>query len=215
MRVEPDTLTWTSVAPPKLRCLKNVGVSVENKVSNDALQVDQWTNCLLKVKSDKDAEQFAKLFNHFAPRAKAFLMKSGASEPQAEETTQEAMAQVWRKANLFDPTRASATTWIFTIVRNRNIDAIRKRRRPEPDELAWGMDAPPDPSDIVEMSQEERRLREALNALPAQQREVIEKAYFGEYSHSDIAELTGLPLGTIKSRIRLGLDRLRHELKKK
>ena len=186
--------------------------SVEGIVSKDVPKADQWTLCLLKVKSDRDAEQFARLFGHFAPRVKGFLMKSGASEALADETTQEAMALVWRKSDQFDPARASAATWIFTIVRNKQIDAIRKQRRPEPEELPWGMDAPPDAAEIVEVSQEEERLRMAVKELPARQREIIEKAYFGELTHTQISDVTGLPLGTIKSRIRLGLERLRHEL---
>lgn len=176
---------------------------------------DPWTKCLLSIQTDRDPEQFARLFNHFAPRVKGFLIKSGASENLAEDTAQEAMALVWRKAHLFDPTRASAATWIFTIVRNKQIDTIRKQRRPEPEDIPWGQEAPPDAAEIFETSEEETRVRQAVRQLPERQREIVEKAYFGDLSHSEIAEVTGLPLGTIKSRIRLALDRLRHELTSK
>ncbi len=104
-------------------------------------------------------------------------------------------------------------TWIFTIARNRKIDAFRKQRRPEPEDLTWGPEAEPDQADALALQQESEKLGEAIAALPAKQRELIEKAYFGDLSHSEIAEQTGLPLGTIKSRIRLALDRLRHAMK--
>ena len=174
---------------------------------------DVWTECLLAIQSAQDVQSFTRLFNHFAPRAKAFLMKSGTSAAQAEDVMQEAMAQVWRKAGLFDPKVATASTWIFTIVRNKRIDAIRKERRPEPEELDWGPDQVEDPAEATAAAQEQELLRKAVARLPSNQRDIIEKAYFGDLSHSEIADFTGLPLGTIKSRIRLGLERLRHELK--
>lgn len=173
---------------------------------------DPWSECLVNIQKSKDMESFTKLFRHFAPRVKAFLMKSGAGHAQAEDVMQDAMAQVWRKAELFDPTRATAATWIFTIVRNRQIDLIRKERRPEPEDLPWGPEAQPNPEEETVAAQEQENLRKAIQRLPDTQREIIEKAYFGDLSHSEIAEYTGLPLGTIKSRIRLGLERLRHEL---
>ena len=121
-------------------------------------------------------------------------------------------AAVWNKAHLFDPTRASVATWIFTITRNRRIDALRKQRRPEPEELSWGPQEEPEQADALALSQETARLGEALSNLPKKQRMLIEKAYFGDLSHSEIANETGLPLGTIKSRIRLALERLRRSM---
>jgi RNA polymerase sigma factor (sigma-70 family) len=191
----------------------NVDGSVIN-VSEPTERVDQWTICLVEFQKSRDAEHFAELFGHFAPRVKAFLMKSGASESLAEETTQEAMAAVWQKAAMFDPSLASAATWIFTVVRNKQIDAIRKQRRPQPEDLPWGEDAPASAESIVAASQEHQMLRRCLAELPDPQRRMIEQAYFGDLSHHEIAESTGLPLGTIKSRIRLGLERLRYEMKK-
>ena len=96
-----------------------------------------WEELMLMVGTNQDRSAFKHLFNHFAPRIKSFLMKAGADPTMAEECSQEAMATVWNKAKLFDPARASASTWIFTIARNKRIDAIRKIRRPEPDELTW------------------------------------------------------------------------------
>jgi RNA polymerase sigma factor (sigma-70 family) len=128
----------------------------------------------------RDQSAFAELFRHFAPRVKAFLMKSGASDTLAEECTQEVMATLWHKAHLFDPTRASVATWIFTIARNRKIDMIRKNRRPEPEDLPWGPEAEPDQEEALALQQESDKLGDALRRLPEKQRELVEKAYFGE-----------------------------------
>ncbi len=174
----------------------------------------RWAECMKAVHRDRDRDAFAQLFRHFAPRVKAFLMKSGTDASLAEECAQDVMATVWRKAHLYDPSRASVATWIFTVARNRRIDAVRKMRRPEPEDLAWGPEAEPDPADVVAMQEESTRLAAALAVLPEKQRALIEKAYFGELSHSEIAAATGLPLGTIKSRIRLALDRLRHAMQR-
>ena len=131
----------------------------------------------------------------------------------AEECTQEVMATLWHKAHLFDPSRASVATWIFTIARNKKIDALRKQRRPEPEDLQWGPKSEPEASDILALQQDANQLTLAMTALPSQQRDLIKKAYFGELSHSEIAAETGLPLGTIKSRLRLALSKLRQTMK--
>ncbi|MDJ0821771.1 MAG: sigma-70 family RNA polymerase sigma factor [Paracoccaceae bacterium] len=170
---------------------------------------------MLRIRDQKDETAFVEMFGHFAPRVKAFLMRSGSDAATAEECVQEVMATVWHKAHLFDPSRASVATWVFTIARNKKIDALRKQRRPEPEELTWGPAAEPDQADVIGLQQESEQLGEAIASLPAKQRELIEKAYFGDLSHSEIAEQTGLPLGTIKSRIRLALERLRHAMDQK
>lgn len=170
-------------------------------------------NHVIRIRDTQDQVAFAELFRHFAPRVKAFLMQSGADSSLAEECAQEVMATLWHKAHMFDPTRATVATWVFTIARNRKIDALRKQRRPEPEELPWGPEAEPDQEDILSLQEDTRALSQALAELPAKQRELIERAYFGDLSHSEIAAQTGLPLGTIKSRIRLALDRLRHTMK--
>ena len=171
-----------------------------------------WVDHVRRICLDQDQGSFAELFGHFAPRVKAFLMKSGANEALAEECAQDVMATLWHKAHLFDPTRASVSTWIFTIARNKKIDALRKQRRPEPEDLPWGPEPEPDQADVMALQQDSRRLEDALKQLPEKQRELIERAYFGDLTHSEIAAETGLPLGTIKSRIRLALERLRHTM---
>lgn len=176
-------------------------------------QEANWVSLVDRIRTQQDQAAFAALFRHFAPRIKGFLMKSGASESLAEECTQEAMATLWHKAHLFDPSRASVSTWVFTIARNKRIDMLRKQQRPDPEDLPWGPEAEPDQADVIELQEESERLSKALAELPEKQRTLVEKAYFGDMSHSEIATETGLPLGTIKSRIRLALERLRHEMK--
>ncbi|MEM9579757.1 MAG: sigma-70 family RNA polymerase sigma factor [Pseudomonadota bacterium] len=174
---------------------------------------EDWIAQIIAIRDKQDQRAFAEVFSHFAPRVKSFLMKGGADAALAEECTQEVMATLWRKAHMFDPSRASVATWIFTIARNRKIDALRKQRRPEPEDLPWGPEHEPDAVEVIGLNQETAKLAEAIAELPAKQRKLIESAYFGDLSHSEIAKATGLPLGKIKSRIRLALERLRRAMK--
>jgi RNA polymerase sigma-70 factor (ECF subfamily) len=190
--------------------LSRAGPGLNNDATAGKLE---WVAQVLRVRDHQDQTAFAELFRHFAPRIKGFLIKSGADAALAEECAQDVMATLWRKSHLYDPARASVATWIFTIARNRRIDAIRKQRRPEPEDLTWGPEPEPDQEDVIGLQQESEQLRTAIRALPDAQRTLVERAYFGDLSHSEIAAETGLPLGTIKSRIRLALDRLRHEMK--
>ncbi|MCP5087854.1 MAG: sigma-70 family RNA polymerase sigma factor [Rhodobacteraceae bacterium] len=171
-----------------------------------------WSKLILRVRDTRDEQAFALLFRHFAPRIKGFLMKAGAQDASADEYTQEVMATVWHKAHLFDPARASAATWIFTIARNKRIDALRRSGRPEPEELPWGPEPQPEAADALALQQDTERLAEALESLPDKQREIVKRAFYGDLTHSELAIETGLPLGTIKSRIRLALERLRHAM---
>lgn len=173
----------------------------------------EWVAEMVRVRDQRDRKAFAALFTHFAPRIKGFLIKSGADAAMAEECAQDVMTTLWHKAAQFDPTRASVATWIFTIARNRRIDMLRRQRRPEPEDLTWGPEPEPDQADVIALAQETDQLKAAMEMLPDVQRDLIEKAYFGDLSQAEIAKITGLPLGTIKSRIRLALDRLRHAMK--
>ena len=174
----------------------------------------EQTGWMIAVRDRRDRAAFCALFDHFAPRLKGFVMRTGTTAAEAEDIVQDVMLSVWRKAHLFDPHRAEVSAWIYQIARNRQIDVIRKSRRPVPEELAEPSGSTElDAAQIVAVEQETSKLRAALRRLKGEQREVIEKAYLGELSHQEIANQTGLPLGTIKSRIRLGMQRLRHELK--
>ena len=203
LRSERDTEGVKSPIKQKARKLQT------RKSDRSALE---WSKDLELIKTNKSEAAFARLFYHFAPRVKAFLIKSGADVGLAEECAQEVMVTVWNKAHLFDPSRASASTWIFTIARNKKIDALRKQLRPTPDDLGWGPEHEPDQEEMVGLQQETEKLGQAIANLPDKQRVLVERAYFEEMSHNEIAEATGLPLGTIKSRIRLALERLRHAM---
>ena len=166
------------------------------------------------IASQKDRDAFAELFAHFAPRVKGYLMRLGASNGQAEEVTQDAMLSVWRKAHLFDRKKASASTWIFTIARNRRIDVLRQQKYPELDAndpyLVPDSPAQPDEEEIAERRGE--KVRAALGKLPEEQSELVRLALYNGWSHGQLAAETNLPLGTVKSRLRLAFGRLRQEL---
>ena len=171
------------------------------------------TAWLLAVRDRRDREAFIRLFHHFTPRLRAMLARSGQTGDAAGDIIQDVMLKVWHRSSQFDPGRASASAWIYRIARNRQIDVIRKTARPVPEELAHE-DAPQsDAAAALALDQEARRLKTALESLSRDQRIVIEQAYLGELTHQEISEITGLPLGTVKSRIRLALERLRHELR--
>lgn len=171
-----------------------------------------WVDQMKRICDEKDRTAFAELFSYFAPRVRAFLIKTGAPQGLAEDCTQDVMATVWTKSHLFDPSRAGVATWIFTIARNKQIDSFRKLNRPQPEDLPWGPEAAPAQVDVLAIQQETTTLRAALAALPTEQRDLIARAYYGELSHGEIAKETGLPLGTIKSRIRLALSKLRQAM---
>jgi RNA polymerase sigma-70 factor (ECF subfamily) len=180
---------------------------------NTKIKVSEQTVWMLAVRDDRDRNAFADLFDYFAPRLKGFIIKTGVSGAQAEEIVQDVMLTVWRKSAQFDPHRAQVSAWIYQIARNRQIDLIRKYNRPLPEELIESPGTESDAGQMLAMDQEAQHLKQALSKLNESQRHVIEKAYMGELTHQQISDQTGLPLGTIKSRIRLGLERLRAELK--
>ena len=180
-------------------------------VAMDALSAERLNAAVQAVGRARDRAAFQLLFDHFAPRVKGYLMRLGAGNAVAEDLAQEALLVVWRKAALFDPAKASASTWIFTIARNLRIDAIRKERRPELDpfdpSLLPQVERPSD--ETMDWVRAESRLRIALSGLPREQAEIIELSFLAEKPHSIIASELGLPLGTVKSRIRLAMARLR------
>lgn len=184
--------------------------SVSTKPNSGPSAQTVW---MLAVRDQRDRAAFAQLFDYFAPKVKGIIMRTGVSSAVAEDVVQDVMLTVWQKAHQFDPHRAQVSGWVYQIARNRHIDVIRKERRPIPEELKHDDSVEDDASQILAMEQETTRLTAALATLTAEQRAVVERAYLGELSHNEIQAETGLPLGTIKSRIRLGLERLRHELK--
>lgn len=169
------------------------------------------------ARSDKQA--FAALFKYFAPRVKGFLMRSGSNEALAEELAQETMVVIWCKASSFDAGRAGLSTWVFTIARNLRISHFRRTKlsvRFDEDDL-WSADqlaadADVAPDDRLFGEQRELGLRRAMSALPADQARVLRMSFFEDHAHARIAQELGIPLGTVKSRIRLAVKQLRRAL---
>lgn len=168
--------------------------------------MSQLTEHLLAVGRDRDRAAFGALFAHFAPRIKGMVMRKGASDAQAEEVVQETFLAIWRQAGRFDPARAHASTWIYTIARNKYVDRVRKTRRPGPPE-------PPVSGPAADMAlalhQDSAALRVAMDKLPQAQATVLRLSFFEFQTQAQIAKRLGVPVGTIKSRTRLGLRALR------
>lgn len=175
------------------------------------LSPEEQIRLLCAISECGDRQAFALLFRHFAPRVKSFLMRSGVLANTAEELAQETMLNVWRKASYFDPQRAGVATWVFTIARNLRIDYLRqqKRRSPLDEDPSDLVDAPHDGETIILMEEQEARVRSALLQLSEEQATVVKLSFFAEKPHSEIASELGIPIGTVKSRIRLAMLRLR------
>jgi RNA polymerase sigma-70 factor (ECF subfamily) len=197
-----DRKAWQSFEGPRLVARPTLDWETAGAVTD-------WSDCILAIAARRDRQCFADLFLHFGPRLKSFFLRLGVSPGQAEDLVQETMLTVWRKAGQFDPTRAGAATWIFTVARNLRIDL--KRRERDPALLAELYDGPaePLPSDMVIAAEHGRRVRQAMAELPAEQVEVIRLSFFEDRPHGEIAALLGIPLGTVKSRARLAMARLR------
>lgn len=195
----------------QMRVPRTHSAGAERSGGHRTVTNEQLCELIETIALRRDRAAFATLFQHFAPRLKAFGMRQGSSPASAEELAQEAMLSVWRKAETFDRSRATASTWVFTIVRNKRIDMFRRENRPEIalDEAPERASEADGPDRMFELEQTGGAVREALSALSADQLSVIQKAFFEDKSHSAIAEELGLPLGTVKSRIRLALGRLR------
>ncbi|HEY2009137.1 MAG TPA: sigma-70 family RNA polymerase sigma factor [Rhizomicrobium sp.] len=179
---------------------------------NRPAEIAEMDALLLRVAAERDRSAFAALFTHFAPRVKAYLIRLGAPPGVAEELAQEALLSVWRKAHLFDPAKASAATWLFTIARNLRIDAIRREKRPELDPEDFMPEPEADADAGLMLAENEGRLRLALRELPADQIQVVELSFFADKPHSQIADELGIPLGTVKSRLRLAMGRLKRAM---
>jgi RNA polymerase sigma-70 factor (ECF subfamily) len=181
---------------------------------NPASDASHFTFLIEQIAQHRDREAFAELFAYYAPRVKGYLMRLGSSDGQAEEVTQESMLAVWNKAHMFDAKKAAVSTWIFTIARNRRVDILRSQKYPELDanDPALIGEAPAQPDEEVIEAREGEEVREALQKLPTEQKELVRLAFYNGWSHAKIAEQSNLPLGTVKSRLRLAFSRLRDAL---
>ncbi|WP_018689843.1 sigma-70 family RNA polymerase sigma factor [Ahrensia kielensis] len=168
----------------------------------------------LHVATSKDRQAFAQLFDYFAPRLKSYLRSLNMSEGAAEDLTQEVMLVLWHKAHLYDASKSSLSTWLFRVARNRRIDLARRDKTAllDPDEPLLQPASVQPADEAMDDDQRDERVQLAMASLPQEQIELVRQAFFLGLSHSQISEQTGLPLGTVKSRIRLAFGRLRRAL---
>lgn len=188
--------------------------SAKDKSQETARRYARW---MAAVSRDADQVAFIHLFDHFAPRVHAYLLRLGMDRANAEEITQDVMLTMWQKASLFDPEKSSVGTWLFRIARNRRIDSARRdnaRRIDENDPMLS-----PAPAfmqdDTLDSATRAHHVSKALATLPGEQIALLRLAFFDGLSHSEISEKTGLPLGTVKSRIRLAFAKLRQALERR
>jgi RNA polymerase sigma-70 factor (ECF subfamily) len=165
------------------------------------------------IAAHRDKAAFGRLFDWYAPRVKGYLLRLGLSAAEAEEAAQDVLVAVWRKADTFDRRQASVSTWIFRIARNRRIDLYRRQRGElDPDEPLLHPEPPLAADAGLEAAEREGRVRQALTELPPEQLDLIRRAFYEGLTHSEIAETTGLALGTVKSRLRLAFVKLKFRL---
>ncbi|RTZ16227.1 sigma-70 family RNA polymerase sigma factor [Vibrio aquaticus] len=186
-------------------------------IDTQAFTKEDWASCMEKVKQ-RDKASFAIVFNHFSPRLKQFACRHMGNEHIAIEIVQDAMATVWQKSALYDGSKSSLSTWIYTIARNLCFDMLRKQKGRDAhihSEDIWPNDyCPPD---LVEhYSPEMDRLKEQivkyLDILPDAQRDVVKAVYLEELPHQQVADMFDIPLGTVKSRLRLAVEKLRNTI---
>ena len=173
---------------------------------------DELSLCIELVGKNQDKLAFGTIFRYFAPRLKSFLVKAGSTDTQAEEVIQEVMIAVWTKASSYDSNKSSVSTWIYTIARNKRIDKIRKEKRHYLSESDEGLEIPVDSTQENEIfaAQVSNSLKKYMSSLPEEQSKLLKLSYFYNKTHSDISEELKIPLGTVKSRIRLALTKMRH-----
>ncbi|MEO1100684.1 MAG: sigma-70 family RNA polymerase sigma factor [Pseudomonadota bacterium] len=187
------------------------------QATNSDMERDQrehFAACVGRIASSQCRTAFTQLFEFFAPRLKSYMRRLGADDQEAEELAQEVMVTVWRKADQYDRSKASVSTWIFRIARNRRIDAHRRNNKPalEPDEPMLQPAPAEQPDDGLNRLQHEEIVRRELATLPEEQLVLLQAAFYDGLSHTEIAKAFDLPLGTVKSRIRLAFNRLRGQL---
>jgi len=180
------------------------------------IRKDDWTRLLVAIGHNQDRNAFIEFFNHFAPTIKGYFMaKSGATftSTMADELIQEVMLKVWQKADKFDPAKSAASTWLFTLARNTRIDMFRKQSKHDLEVLGtddiWAMEDKETPMGFVQQSRDQLNLREAIKQLPKEQAQVVRLIYLEGHTHVVVAEQLQLPLGTVKSRLRLALARMK------
>ena len=183
------------------------------KVDSCSVNTDEdLTLCVELIGKNQDKLAFNNIFRYFAPRLKSFLVKAGSTDSQAEEVIQEVMIAVWTKSSTYDSSKSSVSTWIYTIARNKRIDKIRKEKRHYLSESDEGLEIPVDSTQEKEIfsAQVSNSLKKYMSNLPEEQSKLLQLSYFYNKTHADISAELKIPLGTVKSRIRLALTKMRH-----
>lgn len=206
------------MAPQKAVTSKVRSMSTD---SGDKSQSDAqyWAELLHLVARDRDREAFRKIYDYFAPRIKAYAMNQGISQ-QADELVQEVMTSVWRSADKYVDSLASASTWIFTITRNQRIDLLRKMGRMKAEinvetEDLWQIPTEDSTVRSIQALSAEKHLRQSIGQLPEEQMIAVRKVYYEGKTHQEVAEELNVPLGTLKGRLRLSMQKLRLMLETK
>jgi RNA polymerase sigma-70 factor (ECF subfamily) len=193
---------------------EDIMVAKEILLGGPRPKVSEFVEFILKIANDRDEAAFDALFRYFAPRIKSYCLRLGADASGAEEITQEAMVSIWRNAAQFDPSKASPSTWIFTIARNLTIDRFRKTRRPQfdPNDPALVPDDQPPPDRMVEQTEKQENVRKIMDTLSSNEKNVLMLSFYEDLSHFEISRRLSIPVGTVKSRIRLAVAKIRSTL---
>ncbi|GLS91936.1 RNA polymerase sigma factor ECF family 11 [Psychromonas marina] len=182
--------------------------TISENDENDSIQ-----KALCDVANHQDKKAFEILFKHFSPKIRAFGLQRFRQEAQALELVQETMLLVWRKATLFNAEKGKATTWIYTIMRNHCFDMLRKKMTQKEDQVSDDLWPMLEDEEVIEEDHLlSRNLIAHINSLPKPQRDVVEALYIKELSQPEVASLLKIPLGTVKSRLRLALSKLKTTL---
>ena len=212
-------LLYLKVKPGKTmaRAAKMTYDADSDAKANATIRDDNWSLLLRQVGNNRDEQAFSKLFEHFSPLIKGFCLNAASQAlppDSADEVVQEVMIKVWQKSPSYDASKSAASTWIYTVMRNCRIDLMRKGKRHQIDsdpleaDDIWDETREAQPFTYLQQSRNEDMFQESFKKLPNEQRQVLTQVYMQGKSHSEIAEQTGLPLGTVKSRVRMGLKKL-------
>lgn len=189
--------------------------SADTRPGDDKQRMEQHLRSLIsRVAQNRDRQAFNRLFDHFAPRLKSFMMRKNTSAEMAEDLVQEAMIAVWTKAHAYEPSKGAVTTWVFTIARNLRIDRFRRDGNMPTTELGDYDEASdaPEGEELLGRKQEDGLVARALESIPPEQRQILLLSFVDEIPQSEIATKLSIPLGTVKSRMRLAYAHLRRLL---